>query len=83
LAQGAKGPGHIGCVQETLLGHLLLEAGDRILVGEGAQQTGFGEIGVGVEECRGLDGLVTPRCVAGQRDCIRRLRGDDRARDRA
>ena len=53
----------------TLLRHLLLKSGDRCLIGERAEQSRLREIGMSIEECRGLDGIVTSCRVVGQPDC--------------
>ena len=66
--QRTEGPRHGRRVQEALLLHLLLEARDRGLVGERAEQAGSREIGMGVEECRRLDRVVASRRVVGQPD---------------
>ena len=47
--------------------HLLLEPGDRRLVGEDAQFARLAEVGVGVEERRRLDRAVTDGRVVGER----------------
>ena len=67
--QRTEGPRHSRRVQETLLPHLLLKSRDRCLIGERAEQAWFGEIGMGIEECRGLDGFVTSCRVVGQPQC--------------